>query len=166
MGPMRDTDASRGPEGTAARVEHARSRLAARGQRVTSPRLAVIEALAAMPGHPDAEAIHDVVGAATGMHRATTYRVLRHLTELGIVTHVHPEHSTVRYHLADGEGVDEHVHLSCLSCGRVLDAPRGILDDAAARLAAEGFTLRPGHVALSGTCRDCRSLGQGHHVEQ
>lgn len=157
MGPMRHTHGGSRLPDVAARVEHARARLTARGQRVTSPRLAVIEALATMTGHPDAEAVHEVVAATTGMHRATTYRVLHHLVELGIVTHVHPEHSTVRFHLADGEGADEHVHISCLSCGRVLDAPPGVLDEAATRLAEVGFTLHPGHVALSGTCRQCRT---------
>jgi len=41
---------------------------------------------------------------------------------------------------------------------RAIDsADSGLLDSAAERLAAElGFTVDVGHVALSGTCRNCR----------
>lgn len=136
------------------RVTAARRTLSAKGERVTTPRLAVIEALADLPGHPDADTVHDAVHDAVGMHRATTYRVLHHLVEVGIVTHVHPEGSSVRYHLAD-EGDHRHVHLSCLVCGRVQDAPPDLLEAAADRLAAEGIELHPTHVALSITCADC-----------
>lgn len=142
------------------RVSAARRALSAKGERVTTPRLAVIEALAQLPGHPDAETVHDAVHEAVGMHRATTYRVLHHLVDLGIVTHVHPEHSPVRFHLSD-EGDHAHVHLSCVVCGELSDAPGDLLESAGRRLAESGIVLHPGHVALSITCARCAAVEEG-----
>jgi len=128
-----------------------------RGQRVTRPRLAVVEALRRLPGHPSAEQVAaEVSTAAPGVHRATVYRTLETLADLGVVTHVHMSHGTTAYHLASDEG-EPHLHARCSVCGRVLDLSQDLLDEARDRVAAElGFELDTGHVALSGRCADCR----------
>ncbi|HVV20939.1 MAG TPA: transcriptional repressor, partial [Pseudonocardiaceae bacterium] len=51
----------------------------------------------------------------------------------------------------------EHLHLVCHSCGRVMERPTGVLDEVAERLRVDcGFELDATHLALSGTCQDCR----------
>ncbi len=128
-----------------------------RGQRVTRPRLAVIEALAGLDGHPSAEAVASAVARTSDVaHRATVYRTLDTLADLGVVTHVHSSHGTTSYHLADVE--EPHLHARCRACGVVVDLPADLLEEVTRRVAqVDGFELEPGHVALSGRCATCRA---------
>lgn len=86
------------------------------------------------------------------VHRATVYRTLDRLEEVGVITHVHLGHGPSTFHLNDRP----HHHAVCSSCGAVVEVPLAALDDLASRLQAEhGFDLSPQHFALSGRCRDC-----------
>ncbi len=139
-------------------VDAAIAAMRARGERVTGARRAVLEALAGRP-HQDADAVAARVALAQpGVHRATIYRTLAALVELGVVAHTHVPDGATIYHLAvSGHG---HAHLQCVSCGRMFDMPIGWLADLAGRVESElGFTLDAGHAALLGTCRDCRGCG-------
>ena len=136
-------------------VADAAALLRARGDRMTGPRRAVLTALARRQSHLAPE---QVVSAVTevdaSVHRASVYRALETLSELGLVQHVHLGHGTTAYHLA---AEHRHLHASCGRCGAVVDLPGDLLDDVAARLdEGQGFTLDPAHVALSGTCATCR----------
>jgi len=154
------------------RVADAVARLRAAGERVTPARYAVlrvVDAADAADEHLSAEQIGSRVAAVEpAVHRATVYRTLTSLTELGVLAHVHLGGSATVYHLA---GVDPggaaaaapshvhypgHAHVQCHRCGRVLDVPPQTFDDVAIRLLDElGFVLDTGHAALLGTCRDC-----------
>lgn len=140
------------------RVEEALGRLRAGGHRVTEARRAVLEVLATGEGHPSADdlctRVHD---RHPGIHRATVYRTVDRLTFLGVVTHVHIGGGATAYHLARGAPVREHLHAICDTCGRIIDLPGDLLDPVTSWLATEArFVLAPAHVALSGTCADCR----------
>lgn len=141
------------PEATIRRVA---GMLRARGERMTGPRRAVLTVLARDGGHLSAET---VVGKVTDhdptVHRASVYRTLEALTELGVVQHVHVSRGGTAYHLV--EAAKPHLHAQCHGCGTVHDLPPDLLDDVAAVLAREhGFQLEAGHVALSGLCQNCR----------
>ena len=140
-----------GPAQAAARL------LRERGQRVTRPRLAVIEALAALDGHPSADTVANAVASGPDpVHRATVYRTLDTLAELGVVTHVHSSHGTTAYHLADG---DAHLPRAATAAAR-WSTPAGLLDAVTRQVDARtGFALEADHVALTGLCADCRSGG-------
>ena len=133
-------------------IDRAISRLRARGDRVTVPRRAVLEALDAAAGHPNADWLIDrIAHAHPGVHRASVYRSLEFLIEAGLVNHVHVPHGAVVYHLCADDDVD-HAHVVCRRCGRVVDVS-GLLDEPAARLARDhGLALDITHVALSGHC--------------
>jgi Fur family ferric uptake transcriptional regulator len=134
-------------------VDQVASALRARGERMTGPRRAVIEVLAATPGHLTAEQVVEAL-AGTTVHRASVYRSLEALSDLGVVQHVHLGHGATSYHLADQHG--PHLHAQCRTCGTVLDLPPTLLDTAARRLLRDtGFRLDAAHVALSGRCATC-----------
>ena len=144
------------------RVADVLARLRAVGERMTPARravLTVVDAADAAGEHLTAEQIGVRVGdLEPAVHRATLYRTLTSLTELGALAHVHLGGSATVYHLGPGPEDDahDHAHVQCHACGRVLDVPPDVLDDVAARLAADlGFVLDTGHAALLGTCRDC-----------
>ncbi|MCL9759694.1 Fur family transcriptional regulator [Frankia sp. AiPa1] len=133
------------------------ARLRALGERVTPARRAVLRVLAETTEHlcvEDVLARADVI--VPGLHRTTVYRAVETLGDLGLVTHVHPAHGPVVYHLAAGLTGGGHLHVRCRRCGAIQDVPADLLDGVAERLAhTVGFRLQPDHAALTGVCRAC-----------
>jgi Fur family ferric uptake transcriptional regulator len=134
-------------------VPAALGKLRAEGGRVTVARIAVLNVLEAAGGHLTADDIAtEVQLAQPAVHRATVYRTLDSLVEVGVVSHTHLGHGAAVYHLVDGE----HIHSQCQSCGRIIDLDAGLLAAAARVLLADhGFVLDASHSALLGTCEDC-----------
>src|SRR5690242_390806 len=132
-------------------------RLRARGLRMTAQRTQVLAAVMALE-HATPEAIgarlREQAGAGGAAPDASTvYRNLELLERLGLVWHTHLGKGAPVYHASE----HPHLHVVCASCGDVFSVDPGLLDHAAERLDAEmGFSVDVGHVALSGTCRDCR----------
>jgi Fe2+ or Zn2+ uptake regulation protein len=122
---------------------------------MTGPRRAVLTVLANGGEHLSAEAVLSrVADHDPSVHRASVYRTLDALSELGVVQHVHVGHGGTAYHLVRGDRA--HLHAQCRACGAVHDLPPDLLDQVAATLARRhGFHLDAGHVALSGLCRAC-----------
>ena len=140
------------------------AQLRSAGERVTPARYAVLRVLDAADRadeHLTAEQIGTrVAEAEPSVHRATVYRSLTSLVEVGVVSHVHLGGSATVYHLtcehAAPPSLSGHAHVQCSSCGRVIDVPHDTLEPVAARLLEElGFHLDTTHAALLGTCRDC-----------
>jgi Fe2+ or Zn2+ uptake regulation protein len=131
------------------------ARLRARGERMTQPRRTVLTVLARNGGHLSAEEVVAAVAAVdASVHRASVYRTLEALSELGVVQHLHVGHGGTAYHLVIGPG--PHPHAQCRVCGAVHDLPGDLLDDVAAVLSERyRFRLDAGHVALSGVCATC-----------
>ena len=133
-------------------------RLRALGQRVTPARLAVATVLGRTNDHLGAAEIADRCAALDpGVHRATVYRALGTLTELGVVSHTHTSAAGAVYHLAGSVAPAGHAHLECTGCGRLVDLPAGLLAGLSAEVATTyGFTLEPDHATLLGLCQQCR----------
>lgn len=134
-------------------------RLRARGERMSRSRVAVLTALGEHPGHLTADELYRAVAAIDpSIHLSSVYRALTVLLSLGAVQHLHL-HGATAYSLVRGP----HLHAQCARCGAVLELPADLLDDVAARVAAElQFTLDATHVALSGHCAACSAEGAGH----
>lgn len=155
-----------------ARVEHAVERLRAAGERLTPARYAVLRVVDAAD-RSDEHLTADDIGARVAdlepaVHRATVYRTLTSLVDSGVLSHVHLGGAATVYHLSAGptteharhgaahEHSEQHAHVQCHVCGKVLDVPPDAFDAVAEQLRADlGFVLDTGHAALLGTCRDC-----------
>lgn len=135
-------------------LQHAEDALRAQGVRVTKPRREVLALLAAVADLPTADEMLERLDPAAGATRATLYRTLQVGVEVGVVCHVHTGHTPTRYHLSAPDAED-HVHLFCVECQRLVTAPRSLLGGAEEQLGREGFLLDPSHLALSGRCRRC-----------
>ena len=145
------------------RVQAALGLLRDQHERVTRARQAVIEVLDGTDEHLAAdEIVARAEASAPGVHRATVYRALATLGELGLVTHTHVGGSATVYHLAVPAHSDEtvstpHAHLQCTNCQAVIDFPVDALDSLITRVDREvGFLVEPHHAALLGLCADCR----------
>ncbi len=134
--------------------------LRAGGHRLTAPRRAVWSALDPSArdgrGHLTVDEVVDrthVLGV--GVDRATAYRVLALLEELGLVRASKlGSTDAVRWERAHP---DEHFHLRCTSCGAVdhhvgtlVATVREHLDD------GHGFVADSVELTVHGRCSDCR----------
>lgn len=121
--------------------------------RVTTARRALLAALAHSDHHRTAEDLADEVRAGfPAVHRATIYRSLDALTEMGLIEHTHLGHGPAVYHLAEGA----HHHLVCESCGAVIEVPSALFDELSRTIRSSyGFEVTSRHFAVIGRCRQC-----------
>ena len=129
-------------------------RLAEAGQPVTVQRRAALRALVRRFDHPTAEAIYaDVVAELPGVSKATVYRALDNLVQLGLARKVHHQDSVTRY---DGNS-ERHHHLVCRGCGRIEDIASDALDGLPVpELGRNRFEVHDVFITFQGICRDCR----------
>lgn len=128
------------------------------GERVTTARRALLAALVDADDHMAAEELaSEVRRSHPEVHRATIYRSLETLAQLGIVEHSHLGHGPAVYHLAD----DVHQHLVCEDCGAVIEAPPELFLDFARGLRRRfGFEISLRHFAVVGRCGPCAAAAQ------
>lgn len=132
--------------------------LRAANLRVTAPRLAVLEAVAARP-HSDADRIAVAVREALGtVSTQAVYDVLHACVRAGILRRIEPAGSPARYETRIG---DNHHHLVCRGCGAVADvdcvvgaAPCLQPDD------GHGFVVDEAEVVFWGLCARCHAAGR------
>ncbi len=165
---------TRGSTAASPRVQVALDALRDQHERVTRARRAVIEVLDGTEEHLAAdEIVARAEASAPGVHRATVYRALATLGELGLIIHTHVGSSATVYHLgvpaAATQTSHRHAHLQCTSCQAVIDFPIDVLDSLISRVDHEvGFQVEPHHAALLGLCAECRasSLPKSGHKHQ
>jgi Fur family ferric uptake transcriptional regulator len=135
------------------------SLLDARGQRYTTGRRGLIEALAAL-GRP--ATIGELIVAAPGLATSTAYRNLTVLSEAGAVARVSGGDEFGRFELSEQLSGEHHHHVVCAGCGIVLDTRvsarlEAALDEAARAVAeANDFAVAGHRLELVGRCGDCR----------
>ena len=128
--------------------------------RVTRPRLAVLEAVDALP-HADTETIFGAVRAGLPeVSRQAVYDVLAALTTVGLVRRIQPSGSVARYESRVG---DNHHHVVCRSCGVIADVDCAVgeapcLTPVDGDGALDGFVLDEAEVIYWGLCPDCSAL--------
>jgi len=135
--------------------------LRAGGHRLTEPRQAVWSALAtpAGPGEPGHLTVDEVVdrtqALGVGVDRATAYRVLALLEELGLVRSAQLDSgAAVRWELAHP---DEHFHLRCRSCGSVDHHVGTLVASVREHLdVGHGFAADTIELTVHGRCAACR----------
>lgn len=131
-----------------------RTALESNGQRFTEQRCAVFRYLLGTDAHPTADEVFlHVREEVPGISLATVYKSLETLVGCGLATKLTYGDGSARY---DGR-TDDHHHLRCVSCGRVMDLPGRADDREVARLAAsaEEFQVTGYRLELTGYCTSC-----------
>ena len=138
-------------------AEHALRRLEAAGFRRGGARRAVIEVLDAESCAVSALEIDERLrrhGQRIG--RASVYRALDQLTELGLVHKLDLGSETAQYERADPGG-DHHHHMVCDQCGKVVPFEDPALELAVTKVSGgPGFEVRDHEIVLHGACEACR----------
>ena len=129
------------------------AKLRERGMRVTQQRGQVLGAVRTLK-HATPEQISDSV---PGVDVTTVYRNLEVLEDLGFVRHAHLGHGAPSYRPAE----DDHIHVVCHTCGRVVDVEPDLIDGLSQRLMdGSGFTVDRSHFTVFGRCHDCTAAEQ------
>jgi Fur family ferric uptake transcriptional regulator len=129
-----------------------RARLRESGYRLTPQRELILEAVERL-GHatPD-EVLAEVRKQSTAVNASTVYRTLEVLEELGLIRHAHLSDRAPTYHSTSEQ---EHFHLVCRNCHKVISVDPDVLTPVSDRLVADhGFTIDVGHLTVFGTCGD------------
>jgi Fe2+ or Zn2+ uptake regulation protein len=124
-----------------------------RGIQVTAQRLAVVRAVAGQP-HITADAVAEAVRAEIGViSLQSVYDTLGLLVAEGLIRRIQPAGSPARYEDRVG---DNHHHLICRICGRLVDADCAV-GSAPCLTAADdkGYEIDQAEVAYWGRCPDC-----------
>jgi Fur family transcriptional regulator, stress-responsive regulator len=123
------------------------------GIQVTAQRLAVLRAVSAEP-HITADRVADVVRGEIGaISLQSVYDALGVLATEGLIRRIQPAGSAARYEDRVG---DNHHHLICRECGRVVDVDCAA--GAAPCLAAaddQGYEIDEAEIAYWGRCPEC-----------
>jgi Fur family ferric uptake transcriptional regulator len=126
-----------------------------RGIQVTAQRLAVLRAVAAQP-HSTADRLAEVVRTEIGaISLQSVYDALGLLVIEGLIRRIQPAGSPARFENRVG---DNHHHLICRGCGRVVDVD--CATGAAPCLTAadaHGYDIDEAEVVYWGRCPDCRT---------
>lgn len=132
--------------------------LRAAGLRVTGPRIAVLDAVAARP-HSDADRVAATVREALGaVSTQAVYDVLRACVGAGILRRIEPAGSAALYETRIG---DNHHHLVCRSCGTVVDVDCVVGKAPCLEPADDhGYAIDEAEVVFWGLCPTCRSAEQ------
>ncbi|TDB69956.1 Fur family transcriptional regulator [Micromonospora sp. KC721] len=129
--------------------------LRSRGLRVTRPRLAVLDVLAA-GGHLEVDEItRRVRERLDSVSTQAVYDVLGALSRADLARRIEPAGSPARYEARTG---DNHHHVVCRSCGKIADVDCAVgaapcLDPSI----AHGFEVDEAEVTFWGLCPTCQA---------
>jgi Fur family ferric uptake transcriptional regulator len=128
--------------------------LRARGIQVTAQRVAVLRAVSGHP-HATAEALADVVRDEIGViSLQSVYDALALLVAERLVRRIQPAGSAA---LFEDRVADNHHHLICRVCGRVVDVDCAVGSTPCLKASDNrGFEIDEAEVAYWGRCPDCR----------
>ena len=128
-----------------------------RGIQVTAQRLAVLRAVAAQP-HITADAVAEIVRAEIGaISLQSVYDALGLLAAEGLIRRIQPAGASARFEDRVG---DNHHHLICRTCGRVVDVDCAVGEAPCLTAAdAKGYEIDEAEVVYWGRCPDCAGPG-------
>jgi Fur family ferric uptake transcriptional regulator len=124
-----------------------------RGIQVTAQRLAVLRAVAGQP-HVTADAVAEAVRGEIGaISLQSVYDTLGLLVGEGLIRRIQPAGSPARF---EDRVADNHHHLICRVCGRVVDVDCAVGAVPCLTAADDmGYEIDEAEIAYWGRCPDC-----------
>jgi len=124
-----------------------------RGIQITAQRLAVLRAVARQP-HITADGVADIVRADIGaISLQSVYDALGVLVTEGLIRRIQPAGSPARF---EGRVGDNHHHLICRGCGRMVDVDCAVGSTPCLTAADDkGYEIDEAEVVYWGRCPDC-----------
>ncbi len=139
-------------KGAATWAEYALDRLSEAGYRSGGSRRKVVELIGSQDCAVTALELDDQLN---GVGRATVYRALEQMDELGLIQKIDVGRDSAGYEMVDPEGHHHH-HIVCTDCGKVVPFEDKKLEEAIHRVSErDGFKIQRHDITLKGTCEDC-----------
>jgi Fur family ferric uptake transcriptional regulator len=138
-------------------IQDARERFGAAGMRLGAARTAVLKVLAGQDCALTAQEVESAVVelGEKGASRASVYRVLEQLEELGLLARVDIGDGLMRFEAAHPGGHHHH-HMVCEDCGDLIPFEDPALERAISNLEKRSGFKAAGHeVVLRGSCGEC-----------
>ncbi|WP_236666398.1 Fur family transcriptional regulator [Nocardioides baculatus] len=132
------------------------TRLKEQGLRLTPQRQLILRAVEDLRHATPDEVLAHVRSQVSSVNASTVYRTLEVLEELGLVRHAHLSDRAPTYHSTVEH---EHVHAVCRRCGTVRSYDPAVVQPVVDALAADGFVVDVGHLAIFGECAECGATG-------
>jgi Fur family ferric uptake transcriptional regulator len=134
------------------------------GLQVTAQRLAVLRAVSERP-HSTADDIDKTVRSELGaISRQAVYDALGALTDKGLLRRIQPAGSPARYEDRVG---DNHHHLICRTCGRMVDVDCAVGDTPCLTAADDsGYEVEEAEVIYWGRCPECVAPAPASSAQQ
>ncbi len=126
-----------------------------RGMRYTPERVAILEELKLVNGHLDVDELYDRLRSkGRKVSRATIYRTLKILTEMGYVKKLNFGERGYRYE----SNLDKicHDHMICSHCGKVVEFSEPRIKEICQEVAKKmGFNMTNYCLNILGVCKEC-----------
>jgi Fur family peroxide stress response transcriptional regulator len=124
------------------------------GLALTIQRRAIFDALALRTDHPTVDQVYEEISEKLkGVSRTTVYRVLETFVSIGIARKISNPESKARFD-ADTK---RHHHLTCISCGTVLDLHDPAFDNLVPQTGnSPDFDILDYSITFTGLCSACR----------
>jgi Fe2+ or Zn2+ uptake regulation protein len=98
-----------------------------------------------------------VVKALGDADYSTVFRAVSGLERDGSIRRIDLGDAKVHYELSDAH----HEHIRCDDCGRVVEVPGCVLEDASSAVnSSTGFSVTSHQLLFSGICPECASAGK------
>ena len=134
-----------------------RQSIKTRGLKDTAQREGIVRFMAQAKGHLTQEELFERLRQREpGIGRATVFRTVKLLEEIGLVTRVTFADGVPRYEFAHGR--PHHDHMICVTCGDALEFTSPAIERLQARLAkVRKFEVRWHRHEMFGLCARCAS---------
>lgn len=133
------------------------SEVEARGVRLTVQRRALIEAIQEATIHLDAASLLELAHKRDpNIDRATVYRTIELLKQLGLIDELDLMHLNGEKHYYEVKTEKDHLHLACFECGEILEFATPAFDRLKQEIAAKNeFEIQAIRLEVGGLCSTC-----------
>lgn len=132
--------------------------LAKRGVRMTAQRRLLVGIIQDSPKHLDAATLLNIAKQKDSeIDRATVYRTIGLLKNLGLIDELDLMHLEGEKHYYEAKTNRDHCHIACFGCGAIMEYASSSFERLKQDIAEQsGFQIRVARLEIGGLCKACR----------
>ncbi len=132
--------------------------LVERGVRITAQRRLLVGIIQDSPRHLDAAALLKAAEQKDpNLDRATVYRTIALLKDLGLIDELDLMHLEGEKHYYEAKTSRDHCHMACFRCGAIVEYASSSFEKLKEEMARQsGFQIRVVRLEVGGFCKRCR----------
>jgi Fur family transcriptional regulator, ferric uptake regulator len=136
--------------------------LVERGVRITAQRRLLVGIIQNSPRHLDAAALLKTARQKdANVDRATVYRTISLLKNLGLIDELDLMHLEGEKHYYEAKTSRDHCHMACFRCGAIMEYASSSFEKLKEEMAKHsGFQIRVVRLEVGGLCKRCRNAGR------